>query len=235
MSEKTTLSEIVSQFTEEDKNIIRSYEDVLEGIAAFFGSHCEVVLHSLENIECSITKIVNGHLTGRQEGHPITDKGLQVILDYKRTGRQHTDNYITNNSLGEPMRSITTIITNRGKAIGLICINFSLSMPLADFIKEFNVFRSEGAGEAKQEEFFVNSVEDLIHNAVNDIYMEIGTKTSIANHEKNKHIVHTLYERGIFDIKGSVVMVAEHLKLSKYTIYSYIRELKESRDNGAQH
>jgi predicted transcriptional regulator YheO len=48
--------------------------------------------------------------------------------------------------------------------------------------------------------------------------------------KKNKYIVYGLYKKGIFDIKGSVVMVAKELKLSKYTIYSYIRELKEKNN-----
>ena len=61
---------------------------------------------------------------------------------------------------------------------------------------------------------------------------QISSDVSIPNHEKNKYIVFGLQENGIFDIKGSVKLVAEELHLSKFTIYSYIRELKERNGGG---
>ena len=46
----------------------------IEGILAdLFGKHCEVVLHSLENLHESVIQIANGFNTGRTLGAPITD------------------------------------------------------------------------------------------------------------------------------------------------------------------
>ncbi|VCY00951.1 hypothetical protein BANRA_00012 [Klebsiella pneumoniae] len=42
------------------------------------GSHCEIVLHSLQDL-CSAIRIANGEHTGRQIGSPITDLTLRTI------------------------------------------------------------------------------------------------------------------------------------------------------------
>ena len=38
-------------FTDEDRTIINSYKAVVDGVSALIGEHCEIVLHSLEDIE----------------------------------------------------------------------------------------------------------------------------------------------------------------------------------------
>lgn len=55
-------------FTDEDHAIINSYKAVVDGVSALIGEHCEIVLHSLEDIEHSAICIANGHNTNRQVG-----------------------------------------------------------------------------------------------------------------------------------------------------------------------
>ena len=40
-------------FTDEDRAILISYKAVVDGVSALIGEHCEIVLHSLEDIEHS--------------------------------------------------------------------------------------------------------------------------------------------------------------------------------------
>ena len=40
-------------FTDEDRAILISYKAVVDGVSALIGKHCEIVLHSLEDIEHS--------------------------------------------------------------------------------------------------------------------------------------------------------------------------------------
>ena len=63
-------------FTDEDRTILNSYKAVVDGVSALIGEHCEIVLHSLEDIEHSAICIANGHNTNRQVGSPITDLAL---------------------------------------------------------------------------------------------------------------------------------------------------------------
>ena len=64
-------------FTDEDRELLRSYDGLIDGLAELFGKHCEVVLHSLENLHESVIKIANGFNTGRPEGA----SGIEAVGD----------------------------------------------------------------------------------------------------------------------------------------------------------
>lgn len=223
------LNKIQTKLSSQDKKILTAYEDITEGIAAFLGSYCEVALHSLEDPERALIKIANAHHTNRKLGAALTEHGAQIVHDYKETKKQDRTCYTTSSETGQPMRSLFTVITNGDKPIGLLGINFNMNIPLSEFISTFSLFcQFPPQNTGQQDQLTPNSVEDLIHNAVSEMVTNISTNINIPNHEKNKYIVYGLHEKGIFEIKGSVLLVAKELKLSKYTIYSYIRELKEN-------
>jgi predicted transcriptional regulator YheO len=67
----------------------------------------------------------------------------------------------------------------------------------------------------------------MVEVSLMEVVREVSDDPRIANHEKNKNIVRRLEEKGVFDIKGAVRVVADHLKLSKFTVYSYLREYRD--------
>jgi len=228
MTSKSDFETLKVSFSDEDRAILDSQRSVVDGIALLMGQYCEIALHSLEDPEKAIVKIVNRHHTNRDVGWPLTDHGAQLLLEYKENKTQKTSCYTTMSASGEPMRSVFVIITNNDEPIGLLGINFNMKVPLSEFISTFSLFNNcaqQPASSSPQPK--TNSIEELVHNAVSGVVKKISTDATIPNHEKNKYIVFGLHENGIFDIKGSVMLVAEELHLSKFTIYSYIRELKE--------
>lgn len=50
-------------FDQTDFDILKSYEAVVDGLAMLIGSHCEIVLHSLQDLKCSAIRIANGEHT----------------------------------------------------------------------------------------------------------------------------------------------------------------------------
>jgi predicted transcriptional regulator YheO len=233
MTSNSDYDKLRVNLTEAEQKILESHKGIVDGIAMFMGQYCEVALHSLANPEAALIKIVNRHHTKREVGAPLTDHGVQLLLDYKENQGSQTSCYTTMSASGEPMRSVFTVITNEGRPIGLLGINFNMKVPLSEFISTFSLFNNcAQAVEASAPQPSTNSIEDLVHNAVTGVVHKISTDTSIPNHEKNKYIVFGLHENGIFDIKGSVMLVAEELHLSKFTIYSYIRELKDKKNGG---
>ncbi len=230
MPETNEYNELKKVMTFEDRQILESYKGIVDGIALFMGPYCEVALQSLEDPSHAVIKIANRHHTNREVGAALTDHGVQVLRDYKAEKILQTSCYTTMSARGEPMRSVFTVILNDGVPIGLLGINFNMKVPFSEFMSTFSLFNScaqlPDPQEIKPEN---NSVGDLIHNAVSRVVEKISTDSTIPNHEKNKYIVFGLHKNGIFDIKGSVMKVAEELHLSKFTIYSYIRELKERK------
>lgn len=98
MNIETAIEERLSEmkpFTEFDHHILQSYEAVVDGIASLIGNYCEIVLHSLEDINKSAVKIANGENTGRKVGSPITDLALQMLKDIQRSKRNFSRSYFT--------------------------------------------------------------------------------------------------------------------------------------------
>jgi predicted transcriptional regulator YheO len=225
---KKEIEQVKIKLKAEDRKILQSYLTVVEGITAFFGKQCETVLYSLETPKKAILAITNGFHTGRKTGDPLSEHSLQAFLDFQKTGSQDFSAYTTSTVSGEPMRTVQMVLTNEDRPIGILGISFNMNIPLAEFISTFSLFTQPSVkSQDSRETLAADSVEDLIHNAVSEMVTSISSNITIPNHEKNKHIVYGLYDQGIFEIKGAVVLVAKELHLSKYTIYSYIRELKD--------
>lgn len=54
--------------TATDNLILESYKVMIDGMAEYLGEGYEIILHSLQNLDKSVVKIINGHYTGREEG-----------------------------------------------------------------------------------------------------------------------------------------------------------------------
>lgn len=79
--------------SEVDHKILESYKTVLEGLADYLGDGCEIALHSLEDYDKSVIKIVNGHHTGREVGAPITNLALDMLDKIKKDGAKFYISY----------------------------------------------------------------------------------------------------------------------------------------------
>ncbi|VDY37427.1 YheO-like PAS domain protein [Salmonella enterica subsp. enterica serovar Daytona] len=71
-------------FEQTDFDILKSYEAVVDGLAMLIGSHCEIVLHSLQDLKCSAIRIANGEHTGRKIGSPIYRPGVAHVARHDR-------------------------------------------------------------------------------------------------------------------------------------------------------
>jgi predicted transcriptional regulator YheO len=215
----------LSSITARDKEILNALIPIVDSIALMMGRNCEVLLHSFENLDKSIIHIVNGHITLRSVGSPITDLGIKVLNNSTENETDITGCYFSKTNDGKSLRSVTTLIRNsKGKPIGMMCINYNMSAPLMDVMSDFS-----GSGEKNlhdNTENFVASIEDLVKTTLRETINSINTHNNIPNHEKNKTIVGELIKRGIFDIRGAIDIAARELSLSRYTVYNYIREYK---------
>jgi predicted transcriptional regulator YheO len=215
-----------------DRQILNSIKPIVDGIAAFVGENCEVVLHSFESLECSVIHIANGHITGRGLGSPITDLGMKILQEAVDTSgagesRDRTDCYYSKTTDGKTLRSITIMIRNpSGKPIGMICINLNMDAPLRSLIDILAVPQAESP---ENPENFATNLDELIKTTLRETIAAINGHSDIPNHEKNKIIVYELNKKGMFDIRGAIDIVARELSVSRYTIYNYIREHKSSQ------
>lgn len=211
------------KFSKKDKAILLALQPVVDGIAAMFGGGCEVVLHSLEDLEHSLVKIANGHVTGRKEGASLTDHAVEMLKDASSRKNGRIETYYTKASDGTLMRSVTIPIRNEdGETLGFLCINLDLTVPVVDLLRTFGLPPRVNVST----EHFVSDVQQLIDSAISDAIAKVGKDRGTPNADKNKSIVFALYNKGIFNIKGAVDTVAQRIGTSRYTVYNYIREAR---------
>ena len=209
--------------TETDRAILSSYKQMCDGLSDYLGSGYEFVLHSLEDLDHSVIKIINGHYTSRKEGSPITDLALNMLDKIQEEELVGYFSYSSRNRKGEPLRSTTiTVIGENERVIGLLCINFYLNTPLSSVIDSLIRATPENISHASAENF-VNNPSELIADAVEEVRKEVMADPNITTQNRNKEIVLRLAARGIFRLKDSVVLCAELLGVSKNTIYMHLR------------
>ena len=214
-------------------SFIESLKIVVDGIAGTFGPRCEVVLHDLSNLDRSIVKIANGHVTGRSVGGSITDQGLK---DLRKGTHDLILNYRSVTSQGRPLKSTTIVFRDgRGKPTAAICINLDITDILAFKNQIQDMFGvAEAVQNEEQRETFEKDVGSTLDKMASKAIGGIGKQIQSLSKDERMDIVRDLDTQGFFLIKGAIKILASKLKLSKFTIYNYLDEIKNHNEIGTR-
>lgn len=212
------------ELNDEDRMILDSYKIMMEGLAEYLGEGYELILHSLENLDKSVIKIINGHYTGRSEGAPITDLALNMLKKINQSNDMKSYCYFSQSKNGAMLKSTTIpIVSKNDKIIGLLCINLHTEI---SFLKMVSTFLPTENSFSTQQETFAENVDDLIVSNLDTARTFVMNNPSITSSNRNKEIIAMLYEKGIFNMKDAVIKVADIMGISKNTVYMHIRNLK---------
>ena len=234
-------------FTDEDRHLIANFVPLVDGLASLLGTGCEVVLHAFDQLDASVIKIANGHVTGREAGAPATDFALaqlrQTTVHPQEQGPQEQDpedqvswrSYFSRNRQGQLLKSASMTIRNRQQQpIGMLCVNFSLDAPLSSLLAALSLPGAANSLDTVpvvlENESFANSVDDLVAQ----VMAKVDADTSLPASARNKAIITTLYDRGLFEIKEAAHRVAERLAISRHTVYLHIRNHKAAQTADSQ-
>ncbi len=218
------------RLSEVDKQILHSHALMLDGLGNFFVSTHEVILHSLENLESSAIKVINGHFSNRKEGAPITDMALKMLSQVESEHDYAVKPYYNKNQKGVILKSSTIpVIGENDRIIGLICINMHLEMPLIDYLQDLlpSGQQNDMSQELKNSEHFSDNIDELITTSLTKVKQAVESDPNVSHLNQNKEIVIRLYDQGIFNLKDSVIKIADRLGISKNTIYLHIRNHKK--------
>jgi len=208
--------------TEKEKLTLSSYKVLVDGLADYLGNGYEIILHSLEDMEKSVIKIVNGHYTGRTEGSPITNFALSMLETLKKNNDKKALSYFNRDKNGVMMKSTTIPITGEAdRIIGLLCINFYTNLPLSEVLAKFMPNDSN----LHIAESFSDNIDDVIISALEEARTKVLSNPNISTSNRNKEIISLLSEKGIFNLKDSVVKVASFMGISKNTVYLHLRNI----------
>lgn len=219
------------KLTKTDRKILDSYSYMIERLSEYLGSAYEISLHSLEDENHSVIKIMNGYHSGRTTGAPLTDLAMNMLKRINNQGISSASSYTSYNAIsstGEKLRSSTIPILGDGeRVIGIICINFYMDTPLSEILQHL-----EGSNEkTTQKEYFASSMVDTIMQAVYEAKGIVMNNPEIQSVNKNKEIIRILHSKGIFNIKDSVNSVARALDISRNTVYLHLRTMTENNES----
>lgn len=217
-----------SPFTKTDYAILNSYQAVVDSLVMLVGNYCEIVFFSLENAKPSVVKrVVNFEQTQSEPDFFSADLALDSMLN---GADQKPKIHFTRSKSGALMKSMMLVIPNHlGRHIGLLCISINLDTP---FSKMVQIFTPSIKQETTLSSNAVCSIEELITQTLERSIATVNGNCKLANHAKNRQIVFDLYERGIFDVKDAINMVADRLSISRHTVYLYIRQFKNGDLDG---
>lgn len=214
---------------------------VVRGLAKILGKDYEVNLHDVSIPERSLVLCENGYVTGRSEGGPMTDFGLLMLQSEEYQSREGVFNYLAKNNRGELIKCSCIFIRDENdKIIGFLCINYDLKKAVAaqELIEGLLRVEMSGAGVEPAEEpgarfpepvreSFAQDIDEVVGDSLAQVKRRIGKPFKYLSKPEKKEVVRELHDKGFFLLKGSVDILAAEMGNTKFTIYSYIREIQK--------
>ncbi|MBS7226865.1 MAG: helix-turn-helix transcriptional regulator [Oscillospiraceae bacterium] len=209
--------------------ILNELKQIAKGIAATFGSSCEVVIHDVgaKHPEHSIVAIENGHVTGRKVG----DGASHVVMEQvRRADAQPEDHlsYLTKTPDGKILKSSTMYIRGKnGKVVAILGINYDISSLLMAESAVHELTATQDSAQTEPEK--ITNVNDLLDGLIEQSVALVGKPAVLMNKEDKMRAIGFLSQNGAFLITKSGDKVAKYFGISKYTLYSYIDKQQEDK------
>ncbi len=195
------------------------------GIAAMFGSSCETLIHDMADPNHPILAIYNGHVSGREVGSTLDVLGTGLTLD-EDAYTADLVNLAATTPDGRQIKSSTFHLMGPDYNLAL-GINFDYSALvyanriLVDLINVEADLRSAlwQEGDSKQ----LSQIFDQCVAAV-------GKPVSSLTKRDRMKVMALLEQNNAFSYRKAVPYVAQHLGVSRYTVYKYLGELAQQTE-----
>lgn len=207
--------------------IFASLRPAMAAIVDLLGPGCEVVLHDMSDPDASIIAI-EGDVTGRNIGAPLTDSGL-TSLRSPESGRVYS--YTTVAEGGRVIKSSSVFLSDeKGTIFGGLCINLDIT-PFLTFDRHLQGLLRPTDDDVPAQTFG-SDVGEVLDQMLDDAIAATGIPISLMQRADRLRVVRTLEEKGAFLLRKAIPLVAERLGVSRHTIYSDLAEIGESRGEG---
>lgn len=191
-------------------------------IERLFAPFCEVVIHDFADFEQSIIHM-EGNISQRKVGGAATD----LLLAKAKNGDTGEDfyNYQTRLPNGRMMKSSTTFLRDdTGRAYGAFCINVDISA-FTECQRLLGTFLTAHTP-TDVSEVLTDDIQHTIQTVVAETVYQMGDDAPILSRDDKVDLIARLDDKGIFQVKKAVPILADQLGLSRATVYNYLREAR---------
>ncbi|MEA4874858.1 PAS domain-containing protein [Anaerorhabdus sp.] len=218
-----------------DDILIEQYKKIAKFLAACLGKDYEVAIHEIKNDELKLVCLENGDISKRTINAPLSELALRFISDEKYKNSDYEVNY-KGLSGDNVLRSSTFFIKNdKGKLIGLLCINFNIGhinksiKKINDELKElFDIVDTNNYVEETNVEYFTENISNVISNIIEPIIRKKNLPVARLSFDEKMLLIEELKKQGVFLLKGAVSEAAIQLHSSEASIYRYLKKTKDA-------
>lgn len=210
---------------------IKRFISIADFLGEVLGSNTEIILHDLTNYEESIVHIINGHISDRKIGDPVTDLVLEFIASESKGNKQFISNYNSKTIEGRLLYSSTYFIRDdNNEIVGALCLNSDYH----EVKKSLSFLTSLLPNYVDDKILSINNIkenlntnpQELTLNKIDAIINEFDVVPNRMTTEEKTNVIAALNDCGVFNIRGSVQEVATKLQMSEPSIYRYIKKIK---------
>lgn len=216
-------------------HLLKTYQSLVSFLATALGDNVEIALHDLTKEEAPIIAIANNEMSGRMIGDSLTDLGQHILKQKQYERKDFVMNYKSLTDSGKLVRAASYFIKDEKKhLIGMLCINVNISD--YDYLQKA-LQRILGIKEQPEIEYQMdhpieilpNSLEASIKQCVLDTLKELGYPDYVAKGrlkaKEKASVIKILHDKGVFNMKGAISLVAKELSASEPTIYRYLKNI----------
>ncbi len=210
------------------KQTLNFLKQLAHGLAAQFGSSCEVVIHDLtrKELEKSIVYIENGHVSNRHTG----DGPSGIVLETLRSDPGKIKDklaYLTRTDDGRILKSSTLYIRDENdKVVYIFSMNYDITTLLAAENSIQGLIHTQPETNTETDsstpQRITHNVTELLDLLIEQAIARVGKPVAMMNKDDKVAVVQYLNNAGAFLITKSGDKVSTLLGISKFTLYSYM-------------
>jgi predicted transcriptional regulator YheO len=204
-----------SKLTGEQQTLLDQVKQIAAGLGETLAPFTEVVVHDLRSPKHSILAIHN-NLSGRQVGDPTTEIGLARIADSNYP--QILANYPNQFADGRRAKSTSIgIKDSEGRYVAALCLNVDVTLfrGVLNVLEQFSAVNGEPVKESLDP-----AGADGIRERIDRFAVNLATTPQALRTEQRRALMQKLREEGYLDLKRSMDTVAQHLGVSRATVYN---------------
>ena len=199
-----------------------------KGIAVMFGPNCETLVHDMTRPGHPILVIYNGSVTGREIGSTADIFG--DIGDYDETVYQNKDytNQLVLSRDGRTLKSTTFNVVGKDYHFAL-----GINMDITNMVRANQLLSEMTATSGDLQQTLMQDARSQLEELLRECISAVGKEPAAMKKTDRMRVIRMLYKRRAFTYQKSVAIVAEQLRVSRYTVYKYMHELEEAEAAGS--
>lgn len=190
----------------------------IEGVVELFYPFVEGALHDLKS--GTIAALYN-NISQRKVGDKTPLRELKVPTTHFP---DYFPPYYKTNWDGRKLKCISITLRNaENMPIGLVCFNVDMSV-FQDMENKFSLFLKLKEGAENPVELFGEDWQGQIHLHIDRYLKEHKQTLAQLTRNQKKGLIRHLYAKGIFNYKNAVPLVSDILRISRASLYNYMKE-----------